>query len=157
MLDRPISDQDALRAAMGPTPKCPPPEKLESLASGDQQAVAVLSGHVQSCPNCQTELHLLRTFLLGQAGQSAQEMKEAGKVAERLRSRSAEIFRQAFPKPERLPWWQVAFTMRRLMQASLAAAAILLIAATVLLFRSSTNRPQLEAANHAGPEVLRSG
>lgn len=157
MPDRQISEQDALRVALGPTPACPPLEELESLASGEQPAAAVLSGHVQSCPHCQTELHLLQTFLTGEAGRSSQDAKAVSKVAERLRSRSGEIFRRSFPAPERLPWWQAAFTVRRLTQVSLAAAAIFLIAAAVLFFRSSTNRPQLQAANHPGPEVLRSG
>jgi hypothetical protein len=142
---------------LGPTQDCPQLDELESFAAGEVPAATALAGHIRSCHYCQTELQLLQTFLQGQADPASQHAVEVNKVAERLRSRSGEIIRQAFPAQERIPWWKAAFAVRRLAQASLAAAAVLLIAAGVVYFRSGTSRPQLQAANHTEPEVLRSG
>jgi hypothetical protein len=47
--------------------------------------------------------------------------------------------------------------MTRLAQASLAVAAILLVAGAVVFLRSLTDRPQLEARNQTSQEVFRSG
>lgn len=154
MLNRQPSKRDALRAALGPTEACPPLEELERFASREEPAAPALSGHVQSCPYCQTEVLLLQEFLTSQTGASSQDVS---KVTGLLRARSGEIFRQAFPVPPRLPWWRTAFTVRRLAQASLATAAILLMVAAVVFYRSATSRPRLQAANQTGGEVLRSG
>ncbi len=154
MLNREPLEQDALRAALGPTGECPTIEELESFASREPPAVSTWIGHVQACAYCQTELHLLRTFLASEAGQAAQDGSEAARL---LRKRSKEIFQQAFPVRAPAAWWKSAFMMRRMAQASLAAAAILLVAGAVVFFRSTTYRPPLEAKNQAGQEVLRSG
>ena len=55
--------QDILRRALGPTDDCPTIEELESLASRDAVATARWTGHVRVCGYCQTELHLLQTFM----------------------------------------------------------------------------------------------
>lgn len=151
MLNRSQSEQDAFRTALGPTPACPPLEELESFASAELNA-AGLSEHVNSCAYCQTELQLLGSFLAGKS-----ETEGERRTAELLRSRSKEIFKQAFPAPVRPPWWKAAFTLPRLAQVSLAAAAIILVVGAVLLFRSESSRPPLEARNQTGHEVFRSG
>jgi hypothetical protein len=160
MAYRQLREREDLRAALGPTQDCPQLEDLQSFAAGEVPPATALAGHIHSCQYCQTELHLLQTFLQGQAepaSQNAKEAKDANKVAELLRLRSGEIIRRAVPTEERIPWWKAAFTARRLAQVSLAAAAILLVAAGVVYFRSGTSQPQLQAANDTGSEVLRSG
>src|SRR5215831_19155579 len=157
MAHRQLSEREDLRAALGPTQDCPHLEDLESFAAGHVPAASAMGGHIGSCHYCQTELQLLRTFLEEQGGLAGQDAVEASKVTELLRSRSGEIIRQAFPAPLRIPWWKAAFRVRRLTLASLAAAAVLLIAAAVVYFRSGMDQPQLQAVNHTGPEVLRSG
>lgn len=150
MSNRSRSAQNAFRAALGPTPACPEIEELESFASGALSASG-LSGHVNSCVYCQSELQLLSSFLAGKV-----ETEGERQAAELLRSRSKEIFQHAFPAPVRQPWWKAAFTLPRLAQASLAAATIILVVGALLFFRSETSRPQLEAKNQTGHEVFRS-
>jgi hypothetical protein len=127
---------------------------LESFASGRPPATNRLAKHFETCTYCQTEVHLLKKFLAEDA--LAQE-PDAAIAAEQLRKRSKQIFRQAFPVPEPTPWWRPAFTMTRMAQASLAMAAVLLVAAAIVFLRSTPSQPQLEARNQTGQEVLRSG
>ncbi len=154
MLSKEPLAQDAIRAALQPTGECPRIEELEALASGEALAVRNLTGHVQACAYCQTELHLLKTFLAGEAGRKTQD---ARRTAALLQRRGKDIFRQAFPPSEPVSWWKTVFTIRRMAQASLAAAAILLVVGAIVFFRSMTYRPQLEAKNQTVQEVLRSG
>jgi hypothetical protein len=136
---------------MEPTNDCPTLEELESFASGQTPAASNLAKHFQTCTYCQTEVHLLKMFLAGEAA------PDAAKAVEGLRVRSKEIFRQAFPVREQSPWWKSVFTVRRMAQASLAMAAVLLLAAAVVFLRSKPSQPQLEARNQTGQEVVRSG
>jgi hypothetical protein len=154
MLNREPSEQNALLAALGPTPECPPLEELESFAAGEEPAATVLAGHLRSCAYCKTELDLLQTFLAGQSSSSSQEVN---KVAELLRQRSRKIIREVLRTSAEPPWWRAAFTVRRLAYASLAMAAVFLMTGAIVFFRSVTYRPQLEAANRGGQEVLRAG
>jgi hypothetical protein len=150
MLNREPLTQEAVRAALGPTSDCPTIEELESFASGQAPAASSVGKHLQTCTYCRTEVHLLKAFLAGGT-------PEAAKAAERLRSRSKQIFRQAFPVEEPRPWWKLSFTITRMAQASLAMAAVLLLAAVVVILRSRPSQPQLEAKNQTSQEVLRSG
>lgn len=109
--------------------------------------------HVRSCPYCQTELHLLRTF---ESEEASQASSEARKVDALLRKRSKEIIRQSVPAETRVPWWKAAFTMRSLAQASLAVALIFAVTGLVIHFRS-TNQPTSIAQNETSTEVFRSG
>src|SRR5262249_4872973 len=145
--------EDALRTALGPTNECPMIEELESFASGEALAVNRWTEHVRSCAYCQTELHLLRTFLLGD---TAEATSEAVKTAELLKKRSKDILKRALPAPERASWWKSALSIRRMAQVSMAAAAVLLVVGAIVFLRSKTYQPQLEAKNHTGAEVLRS-
>jgi len=153
MQKRESMTEDILRRALGPTEDCPSIEELESLASGEAIATGRWTGHLQVCGYCRTELHLLQTFL---AEKPRDATESAEQTAELLEKKRKEIFKQAFPAPVTAPWWKSAFTMRRIAQASFAAAAILLVVGAVLFFRSTTAQPQLEARNQNGPEVLRS-
>jgi len=153
MLNKEQLAEVAIREALKATGDCPPIEELASFASGQAQAATSLAKHLQTCAYCQTEMHLLKTFLAPETSRT----QEASQAADRLRSRSKEIFRQAFPAIESTPWWRSVFTAKRMAQASLTMAALLLVAAAILFLRSTPSRPQFEAKNQTGPDVLRSG
>jgi len=110
-----------------------------------------LSRHVNSCAYCRTELQLMSSFLEGKG-----ETEGERRAAELLRARSKGIFRLAFPAPARQPWWKAAFTIPRIAQACLGAAAIVLLLGSVIVFRSEQSRPQLEAKKQTDHEVFRS-
>ena len=144
---------DILRSALGPTDECPTIEELESLSSGDSIATSRWSGHVHVCGFCQTEMYLLQTFLVERPREASQN---ASNAAEILATKRKEIFTRAFPAPKGTPWWKSAFTVRRIAQASVAAALVLLLLGAVFFFRSTAPQPQLETRNQNAPEVLRS-
>jgi hypothetical protein len=150
MQNRESLAEDALRKALGPTDDCPTIEELESLASGEAVAASRWTGHLRECGYCQTELHLLQTFLAGEPGQNTV------KTAELLQKKSKDIFERAFPAPAKLTWWKSATGFRRLAQASFAAAAVLLLVSGVVFLRTSSRQPQLAADSQTRPEVLRS-
>ena len=152
MLNQKPSEPDLFRAALEPGPDCPPIEELETLVSG-AVTQSELSAHLRSCPYCQTELHLLRTFESEEAGQAG---SEARKVAVLLKKRSNEIIRQSRPAETRVPWWKGVLTIPRLAQASLAMALVLVVAGVVIHFQS-TQQPTSIAQNGTNPEVFRSG
>lgn len=152
MLNQKPSEQDLFREALGPGPDCPPIDELANIVSGAIAPVEAAE-HLRSCPYCQTELHLLRTFESEEAGQAS---REALKVDALLRKKSKEIIRQSGPTETKAPWWKAAFAMRALAQASLAMALILAVAGLVIHFRS-TNQPTSIAQNGTSAEVFRSG
>lgn len=151
MLNQKPSEPDLFRAALRPGPDCPPIEELETLVSG-AVTQGELSAHLRSCPYCQTELHLLRTF----EAEDAQAGSEARKVAVLLKKRSKEIIRQSRPAETRVPWWKGVFTIPRLAQASLAMALVLVVAGVAIHFQT-TEKPTSIAQNGTNPEVFRSG
>lgn len=153
MQNRESFTEDVLRRALGSTDDCPTVEELESLSSGDAVAASRWSGHLRACGYCQTELHMLQTFMAVRAREAT---SDAGTAVELLEKKRKEILKRAFPAPASVPWWKSAFTIGRIAQASFAAAAILLVAGAVIFLRSTPSQPQLEARNQAGPEVLRS-
>src|SRR5215472_5374747 len=122
MLNRELLTRDAVRAALEPTSDCPTIEELEAFASDRPAAANRFAKHFETCTYCQTEVQLLKKFL---AADVVAQTPDAAKAAELLRSRSKQIFRQAFPVPEPTPWWKSAFTVRRMAQVSLAMAALL--------------------------------
>jgi hypothetical protein len=147
-----LSEQDALRSALGPGTDCPPLEDLERLVSQQPPAPNVAK-HLQSCSYCQTELQMLHAFQAGEAGPANREVE---RVSELLQARSQKIVRQAGLASTPAPWWKTAFTLRRLAQTSFATAAILLVAGIALQFRPTRERP-LNETTPSGQEVLRSG
>ena len=149
-----LSETELLRTAFGPGKQCPRLDQLVLLADGS--APAALAQHVKSCTYCQTELQLLRTF---QAGDQAQD-ENVRKVTEQLRTRQLpQTERAATTTPDfteaHAPWWRTLFTVRSMVPASLAAAAVLLVAAGALYFRQSS-QPAFPATNGGGQEVFRS-
>jgi hypothetical protein len=139
-----------LRAALGPSPQCLSVEELQQLASDSAAASADRAAHVKSCAYCQTELQLLQTFEAG--GEDVSE--EVRRVTEQVRQRTKPIVAQ--PVSSQVPWWRAIFATPRLAQASLAMAAVLVVAGVVLQFRS-THRTPLNETSPSGQEVFRSG
>jgi len=152
MLNR-NSLEDVLQTALRPGKDCPAIEELERLVS-KAAPESELSAHVKSCPYCQTELHLLRTFEAAEVGETSDEVR---RTAALLQKRSQKIIRLSVPTEERVPWWRAAFTIRSLAQASLALAVILAVAAVVIHLRTNTQPPSLNEGTRIGQDVLRSG
>jgi hypothetical protein len=156
MPDNRLSENEVLRVAFGPGKDCPSLDALVELAE-DTTTPASLAQHLNSCSNCRTELHLLRTF---QAGETQQNRADVRRITEQLRKRQFEVtsvaepVTRAFTAP-RASWWRSLFTVRRLAPAGFAMAALLLVAAAAMYFRHSS-QPVLEATNRGGQEVFRS-
>lgn len=152
MSNRKTSEQEIFRAALGPEKQCLSIEELEQYASEPALASADRAGHVKSCAYCQTELELLQTF---QAGETGAASKEVQRITERLRQRPiASVGERVQPSS---PWWRTLLASPRLVQASLAMAAILVVAGVVLQFRTNHNRPLPNETNPTGQEIFRSG
>lgn len=149
------SETEILRTAFGPGKECLKLDQLALLAD-ETAPPASLAQHVKSCAYCQTELHLFRTF---QAETEGVDEKSVHLVTQQLRTRQLQETSGAAMLPprfaeERAPWWRSVFTVRWLVPASLALAALLLVAAGTIYFRQG-KQPELQATNR-GPEVFRS-
>src|SRR5215467_14589904 len=110
------SEQDALRASLGPGKDCPPIEDLERWTS-EQPVASNVARHLQSCSFCQTELQMLHAFQAAEAGQTSKEVEQ---VKELLQARAKKIVRQPGLIQAPAPWWKAAFTMRHMARASFA-------------------------------------
>jgi hypothetical protein len=152
MSNREPSEQDVFRAALGPGKQCLSIEELEQYVSEPAMASADRAGHIKSCAYCQTELELLQTFQAGEAGAASAEVQ---RITEQLRQKSNVISGQSVRPPS--PWWKTMLAPPRLVQASLAMAALLVVAGIVLQFRPIHNRSSLNETNQTGQEVFRSG
>lgn len=152
MLNNNTMESELFQNAFGPGKDCPPIEQLESLTAATEPA-ADLAEHVRACAYCQTELHLLKTF---QAEGLGEMSPEARRTAALLQKRPRKILRSTDLAEARLPWWKAAFTIRGLAQASVALAVVLLVAAAVIVLRTSKN-PSLNDLNRIGEDTLRSG
>jgi hypothetical protein len=151
------SETEIMRAALGQSKECPTLDQLERLTEDAAPVPAGLAQHLKSCAYCQTELHLLHSFLAGEARQGNEDVRQ---VTANLRTRQSQTTLMTVPTPpsfagEREPWWKTVFTVRHLAPASLAMAAVLLVVAAVVFYRHGS-QPVFEATNHGGPEVFRS-
>src|SRR5580704_7989183 len=86
------AEREQLRAALGPGKDCLSIEDLERCLDGSATGapVANLTAHLEACPHCRTELHLLREFQSGRVRE--EEAAAVGAVARQLRIRATEIF-----------------------------------------------------------------
>ncbi len=128
MTDPQFDGPQAMKAALGRTKDCLPPEILEALAepSGDSAALAPARVHLDSCPHCQSELRLLREFM------AAEVRPEDAAAVEFVASRLARPQRASVPR--KASWWEAIFAWPR-MPAYLAAATVLLLAGIGVYFR----------------------
>lgn len=128
-------------------------EDLEQVRTGRISASTPLAKHVHSCSYCQSEMQMLSAFYAGDEGQPSEEVQQ---IVSRLQANSKRVFPKSTPVKASVSWWEGAFSMRRFAQASLAIAAVLLIAAAALRLHT-VKSPSLEALNQSGQEVFRSG
>lgn len=140
-----------LRTALGPTSDCPSIDDLEQVLTGQISPSTTIARHVHSCSYCRTEMEMLSAFSTVQDPPSEQVKQ----VVARLQANSKKVFPK-IPTAETPSWWERAFSARHLVQASLAMAAVLLVAA-VMLKLNTAKSPSLEAANQTAHEVFRSG
>lgn len=151
------SEHEALRAAFGPGKDCPPIEKLGLLTEGSAPAEISLAQHVESCTYCQTELHLLRTF----QAQPMLDNEDVRQVVQRLQAKPLPGTTIAVRERPRFtganePWWRAVLNSPRLVSASFAMAALLLVVAAGVIYFRHSGRPVLEATNRGNQEVFRS-
>jgi hypothetical protein len=151
MANKQSEGREMLRAALGPTADCPSIEDLEQVLTEQISLSTAVARHVHSCSYCRTEMELLRAFYKAQDPPSEQVKQ----VVARLQANSKKVFPK-IPAAETPSWWERAFSARHLVQASLAMAAVLLVAA-VMLKLNTAKSPSLEAANQTTHEVFRSG
>ena len=144
-------ERELLRGALGRTADCPSVEDLEQVLTGQISPSTAVARHVHSCSHCRTEMELLRAFSAVQDPPS----EEVKQVVSRLQANSKKVFPKVLAG-ETPSWWERAFSIRHLVQASLAMAAVLLITAVVLKLNTAKS-PSLEAANQTTHEVFRSG
>ena len=140
-----------LRTALGPTADCPSIDDLEQVLTGQISPSTAIARHVRYCSYCRTEMEMLSAFSTVQDPPSEQVKQ----VVARLQANSKQVFPK-IPAAETSSWWERAFSARHLVQASLAMAAVLLVAAVMLKLNTAKN-PSLEAANQTTHEVFRSG
>jgi len=153
MLNRQPSIDDVFRTALAPSENCPPIEELERCTGGEQAPSAAVAEHVKSCAYCQTELHLLNSFLADDAAQTSDERK----AAELLLQRSPVPPAETIVAETRIPWWKAAFGMRGMTQAAFAMAVILAVAGIVVRYRTTSVPPAVNQGSQTGQEVFRSG
>lgn len=147
------TEREILRAALGPGNECPPVEDLDQVRTGRISPSTALAKHVHSCSYCQSEMQMLQAFYAGDEGQPSEEVKQ---IVCRLQANSKSLFRKPAPVNALVSWWEGAFSMRRFAQASLALAAILIIAAAALRLHT-VKSASIEALNQTGHEVFRTG
>lgn len=148
-----LTERELLQAALGPGKECPSIEDLEQVHTGRISASTPLAKHVHSCSYCQSEMQMLASFYAGDEGQLSEEVKQ---IVSHLQANSKRVFPKSAPVKASASWWEGAFSMRRFAQASLAMAAILLVAAAVVRL-NTVKRPSTDAFNQASQEVFRSG
>jgi len=136
-------DDELFASALAGANDCPPLEDLERLLGED--APALMKRHVDGCPNCRTELQMLRSFTSSQV--APQERAAVDEIAARLKTSSA-------PREERQPWWKQLFAPRWLTPVAAALALVMLAAGVTIELRRRT-QPALDTSA-GGSEVLRS-
>ena len=150
MSSRPTTDRALVRAALARGDACLPIERLEGLMGSPAATRSKLEQHVKSCPHCQTELELLKTFY--ESG--TVDSRDIRTMTATLRKRSKEIFRlQLDHTPQKHRWWRL---VRIPWPLALGAAAIPLVAAVVVAYRQASLQPVLNETRSSGREVFRS-
>ncbi|HKD05654.1 MAG TPA: hypothetical protein VKB79_07115 [Bryobacteraceae bacterium] len=144
-------DDQLLSAALGRSNDCPPLTDLEGLLQ--EGAPITLKRHVEGCPHCQTELHMLRSFTSNEIAEDEQPAVNA--IAARLKARpTTGATNEAVANEPRQPWWKRAFEVRWLSPAA-ATLAIALVVAGVASELRRGRQPAI-AIGAGTTEVLRS-
>ena len=144
-------DDQLLSKALGPSDNCPPLEDLERLLQ--EGAPIALQRHVQGCPHCRTELHMLRSFTSNEIAEGEKQAVNA--IAARLKGRSTPgATNETVAIESRPSWWKRAFEVRWLSPAA-ATLAIALVVAGVAIELRRGRQPAIDIGTGT-TEVLRS-
>ena len=143
-------DDQLLSAALGRSGNCPPLEDLERLLEAG--APGALKGHVDQCPNCRTELEMLRSFTSNQIAE--REKPAVNAIAARLKTRPA-INRNAGRAAieSQHAWWKRMLEVRWLSPTAATLAIVLVVAGVAIELRRG-KQPAIDVVT--GTEVLRS-
>jgi hypothetical protein len=150
------SEMGRWKSGLTATPECLSLEELGAHFDGNtpDSAKARVEGHLSSCPRCQSELAMLRSF------QTAEPVKEEGAavgwIVARLKSQQQQLAGTAAVKapPER-PFWSGLLSFRP-RTAILAGAAVLVALLVARIAQRPAQEPDLRADAGRGGEVLRS-
>lgn len=147
-----MAERDILKSSLGKTPHCLTPEQLEALLDGKQT-----NSHLASCPRCQAEFTLLKTFesesplpdegaAVGWISAQLARQQENIKNPSRVRSVSTNAKTQA-------SWWATIFGVGAWRWAIPVTAAAVI--AGVMLLRTP-KEPELQANAGGQPAIYRS-
>lgn len=151
------SEMGRWKSGLTATPECLSLEELGAHFDGTtpDNAKARVEGHLSSCPRCQSELAMLRSF------QTAEPVKEEGAavgwIVARLKSQQQQLGGTAAVKaPREQPsWWSGLFSFRP-RTVILAGAAVLVALFVARIAYHPAQEPDLRADAGRGGEVLRS-
>jgi hypothetical protein len=135
--------------AVSATDDCLPIEVLERLmenSSADPKAAA----HLASCPHCQTELSMLKSF--ESSTPSADEGAAVAWIAAQLQRRQNAT--SAKPATARVPFWR---TMLRVQYLAGAAALAVVLALGISMHNSGTQHPVQIGGGNYGSSGFRTG
>src|SRR5690348_10847370 len=134
--------------AVSATNECPSIEVLEKVMDGtsaDQKAVA----HVSTCPHCQSEISMLRSF------ESAEPAENEGAAVAWIAAQLERNQQKQAAKPAKagvVPFWRAMFRL-----PYMAAAAALVVAVTlgISLYQTEDHKPHF--GGNVGTSPFRSG
>jgi hypothetical protein len=149
-----MSDRDILKSTLAASPECLTPEQLEALVDGKAHR------HLASCPRCQAELALLKSFESGKplpdegaavAWISSQLDRQLDSIKHPVRSRARAAIQNAEPQS----WLQRILGQGRFRWA-LPITAVAAVAIVGTLFLQPPKAPQLQANSGGQPVIYRS-
>lgn len=151
------SEMGRWKSGLTATPECLSLEELGAHFDGTtpDKAKARVEGHLSSCPRCQSELAMLRSF------QTAEPVKEEGAavgwIVARLKNQQQQLAGTTAVKAqtERPSWWSGLLSFRP-RTAILVGAAVLLALFVARIAQRPAQEPDLRADAGRGGEVLRS-
>jgi hypothetical protein len=130
---------------------CPPLKDLEHLLQ--EGAPIALKRHVEGCPHCRTELHMLRSFISNEIAED--ERAAVNAITARLKARSTTgATNEAVATEPRQSWWKRAFEVRWLSPAAATLAVALVVAGVAIELRRG-KQPAIDIVTGT-TEVLRS-
>jgi putative zinc finger protein len=151
------SAMERWKLGLAATPECLSLEEIGAHFDGatPDNAKARVEGHLSSCPRCQSELAMLRSF------QTAEPVKEEGAavgwIVARLQRQQEQFAGTAAAKTsrEQPSWWSGLLSFRPRI-AILAGAGVLIALVAVRMAQRPTREPDLRADAGRGGVVLRS-
>lgn len=150
-----MSDRDILKSTLAATPECLAPEQLEALLDGKNT-----HPHVASCPRCQAELALLKSFesdtpLADEGAAVAWISSQLDRQLDSIKHPGRARARATVQNLEPQSWMSRIFGQGGFRWA-LPVAAVAAVAIVSALLLQSPTAPQLQASKGGQPVVYRS-